>query len=369
MNSFYYHPDGIRLVDVGFSDTDINILTNSWKDYVKQIPTYPAVYEGKGIVICAGGVNYFTCVWVLINILRKEKGCTLPIQIWYVGEEMTQNVIGAMKDLNVTCHNFLDYEKKIALKKWILKPLAILLSSFKEVLYLDADNVSTMCPEYLFDFAEYKKTGAMFWPDFWETGQENAIWKIIECAPMRMKEQESGQLLIDKEKCWKELNLAIYFNIHSDIYHELLLGDKDTFRFAWLALKTNFYFINHDVGSCGYLDTDNIFKGHTMVQHNPDGQICFLHRNFLKWNLSFSTKPSWKIIQRFKSSSKTKKYFITQSRSGHPSINLQGDLEILDFVSLFNDFEEKCLNYLIELRRSEFYQEFIKNLNRQPPYI
>lgn len=36
-------------------------------------------YEGRGIVICAGGARLFTCAWVLIGILRRVVGCKLPI--------------------------------------------------------------------------------------------------------------------------------------------------------------------------------------------------------------------------------------------------------------------------------------------------
>lgn len=69
------------------------------------------------------------------------------------------------------------------------------------------------------------------------------------------------------------------------------------FRFAWLALGTPFYFIEHPVASCGYFNTDNVFCGQTMVQHLPNGQFGFLHRNLLKWDI---TKPlSTKVLVDF----------------------------------------------------------------------
>ena len=49
--------------------------------------------------------------------------------------------------------------------------------------------------------------------------------------------QESGQLLIDKLQHWKPLLLATHFNLESDQYYKMLQGDKDTFQFAWRALK------------------------------------------------------------------------------------------------------------------------------------
>jgi len=77
---------------------------------------------------------------------------------------------------------------------------------------LDADNTCGVNPEFLFHVGEYEKYGAIFWPDFWETSKDNPIWEIAGVKYREMKEQESGQIIINKERCWKELNLCLYFN-------------------------------------------------------------------------------------------------------------------------------------------------------------
>src|SRR5206468_3920334 len=41
-------------------------------------------HEGRGIVICGGGMKYFTNAWVCIKMLRRL-GCRLPIQFWFLG--------------------------------------------------------------------------------------------------------------------------------------------------------------------------------------------------------------------------------------------------------------------------------------------
>jgi alpha 1,2-mannosyltransferase len=333
------------------------MIAENWRNHANAIPDYPCNFEGKGIVICAGGINYFTCCWVLVNILRREQKCTLPIQVWYVGNELTQGAINALREIDVRCYNFLDYEKNIELKGWMLKPLAIKLSSFKEVLYLDADNIPAVNPEFLFQTPEYEDSGAVFWPDFWETDSNNQIWEIIGCKSVPMKEQESGQLLINKEKCWKELNLAVYFNRNSNIYYSLLLGDKDTFRFAWLALKSNFYFISHEVASCGQVDFDGMFLGNTMVQHTPDGRMCFLHRNLLKWHLTRPGKATWTTIKSFKKNAIYKQYMLLKLSNGL-CMNLEGDVEMFIFQHLFGCIESQCLEYLCDLRASKLYNDF-----------
>jgi alpha 1,2-mannosyltransferase len=354
-----FHTGGIRSVNVDFPDSDMESAVKAWKNYVNDIPAYPGNFEGKGIVICAGGIHYFTCCWVLLNVLRKYHKCTLPVQIWYAGNELTQSAIDALKEIGASCHNFLDYENDFELKGWMLKPLAIKLSSFKEVLFLDADNIPVVNPEFLFQSPGYKESGAMFWPDFWQTDNNNPIWQITGHEPVTMKEQESGQLLIDKEKCWREINLTVYFNRNSFIYYNLLLGDKDTFRFAWMALKSGFHFISHEVASCGYVNFGGIFLGHTMVQHSPDGQICFLHRNLLKWSETSLDSVSWAMIKQFKKDAVDKQYIRFRLNNGHLYMNLEGDVETFVFRDLFGDMENLCLKYLRDLRKSRLYQDFV----------
>jgi hypothetical protein len=53
------------------------------------------------------------------------------------------------------------------MNRFQIKAAAIINSSFKELLYLDSDNLPAHDPTFLFDTPEYKSTGALFWPDFW----------------------------------------------------------------------------------------------------------------------------------------------------------------------------------------------------------
>ena len=48
--------------------------------------------------------------------------------------------------------------------RYQIKAFAILLSSFKEVLYIDADNFPVVDPSVLFDLPLYQQHGALFWP-------------------------------------------------------------------------------------------------------------------------------------------------------------------------------------------------------------
>ncbi|HEY4111752.1 hypothetical protein [Puia sp.] len=354
--------NGVREVkNLAMNKELIEKLRREWQETAQQTEAYPGGFNGRGIVICAGGIRYFTCAWVNIRMLRHN-GCSLPIEVWYNGDELTEEVIDLLRQMQVICKNVKDHTTS-DLSDYALKPFAILRSSFKEVLYLDADNNSTGDPAYLFDSDEFKATGAVFWPDFWKTGRFNPIWKVIGSKEYDSWEQESGQVLVDKEKCWREMNLCLYFNLNREHYYRMLLGDKDTFKFAWIALGSRYHMIGTPVGFCGYLDRQGVFAGLSMVQHDPEGNIIFLHRNLLKWDITQRDELVWKLIKRFKA--RTDKSTITpriadrEGAAGSTICDIDGEVESICFGDLFGDLERHCLTELTNLRESDFYGRFL----------
>ena len=121
------------------------------------------------------------------------------------------------------------------LNGWELKPYALIHSSFAEVLLLDADNVAVRNPEFLFVEPEYQRCGAIFWPDYNRLGRNRSIWEICGVAFKDEPEFESGQIVVDKARCWKALQLAMHLNEWSDYYYEHIYGDKETFHMACAA--------------------------------------------------------------------------------------------------------------------------------------
>lgn len=363
--------DGIRHVDYRFSKEDVNVLKNDWKKQSLKKYRFPKKFSGKGIVYTAGGVNYTTCVWVSISLLRRQ-GCDLPIEVWHKGNEISQEVIARFSDLNVEFRDFYSLDAKVSLSGYMLKPLAIINSRFKEVLFLDADNNSVKDPSYLFLNENYLTHGTIFWPDYWRTSKKNSIWPIIGNKDYESYEQESGQIVVNKEKCWRELQLCLYFNKLSTYYYQILLGDKDTFKFAWLALKTKYYMINKCVGTCGY-KRNGRFYGTTMVQHDPRGDIIFLHRNLLKWDITKEHELNWEWVKTFDENAPKKNIFINTAPHGGWGVDIKGDVHEIEFKDVFGDLEHTCLEILKEWRESEFFNKFLLHChfakNRYPAHI
>lgn len=349
---------GIRKIDFDLEDQAIKELQAMWMEYVDSIPPYPVgQYDGAGIVMCAGGLSYFTCAWVCVNNLR-DMGCTLPIELWYLGHELSSDVIEQLSTLNVVCKDFLD-SNDTPLTGVSLKPLAIVRSSFKHVLFLDADNNCLKDPEYLFNVKEYIHYGSVFWPDFWKTDIHNPIWKIVGSKLYHGYEQESGQLIVNKEICWKALNLTLYFNEKKEYYYKLLFGDKDTFRFAWQALKQDYFMVKTSVACCGYQE-QNKFYGMTMLQYDLNGAPLFLHRNLIKWSL---TKPRetnlWTTVKRFDKDANNKIYLLGfHNVNTHQYMDLAGDFELFAVDDSIIELEQHCLSTLQTLREQPFYGRY-----------
>ena len=327
-------------------------------DFIKNIQPYPDKFKGRGIVMSVGGIKYFTDAWVSINMLR-EIGCKLPIEVWYKGNELSAECIKSFAKLKVICKDFNDYDKSF-LEGYMFKPAAILYSQFKDVVFIDADNICLSDPEKLLDSEIYKETGAVFWQDFWHTPVENPIWDLMKVNFRQMKEQESGQMLINKETCWRELNLCMQLNRMNNIFYKILLGDKDTFRFAWLSLGKDFYYISKEPDSCGYLTDDRNFNGMTMLQYDYNNRPFFLHRNLLKFNATKNNEICWTHFKQFHKDAKAKDYlFVPNNR--HNAMDLQGDADIFSFKSKFGNIELRCQDYLQDIRSQEFYREFLFN--------
>jgi ADP-heptose:LPS heptosyltransferase len=249
-------------------------------EFIKTIPPYPATFEGRGIVICAGGVRYFTNAWVCINRLRQA-GCRLPIEVWYLDEsEMDQEMSNLLAPLGVKTVNARQVRRERPARidgGWPLKAYALLHSRFREVLFLDADNVVVENPEFLFDTAEYHATGAIFWPDY-ERGKNMKafpIWRSCGLRQPNEPEFETGQMVVDKQRSWEALCLSLWFNENSNFYYQHLFGDKETFHIAFRKMRTRYSLVPKAIHT---LDG-------TMCQHDFQGRRIFQHRNTDKWDL------------------------------------------------------------------------------------
>ena len=240
---------------------------------------YPAErFACRGIVMCGGGTKYFPCVYVLVRLLR-QLGCTLPVEVWHLGErEMSPLMRGLLEAYGVRCVDGLAVRRVHPARRlggWELKCFAVLHSRFQEVILLDADNCPVRDPGFLFDSAAYRKLGAVFWPDYGRFAKGRAVWAATGIKYRDEPEFESGQMVIDKARCWRALNVAMHLNEHSEWWYRLVHGDKDTFHLAWRKIGQDYAMPAHPVRAL-----DGV-----MLQYDFAGKLLFQHRNFAKWTL------------------------------------------------------------------------------------
>lgn len=265
-----------------YGKANINQIRREWNEAVKSTPEYPTEsYSGRGIVIPAGGRHYLVNAYINLNMLR-EQGCQLPVEIWYIGQdEIVLPIMNMLENLNAVCKDITNYFH-YPIKSYEVKVHAIVASSFKEVMLLDADNVVFKNPEFLFDTDEFIQTGALFWPDIQTFPRKNIMWKVLGLPAQIVRAQESGQIVINKELCWVPLQLCLHMNKNSEFFYKQVYGDKDTFFLSWKALNYPYTMVPHMPGVLKKSSIDDTY-GYGQIQRDLLGNPLFCHTTVLNW--------------------------------------------------------------------------------------
>ena len=211
-------------------------------------------YQGRGIVMTSGNEDIHYSI-VNIRLLRKVLNCQLPIEFFYFGNEDLHPEY--QKRLQVFDNVKLIDVSKLYLDSTIvgfpMKLFSILLSSFEEVMLLDADAFFFRNPEELFDHDLFQSTGALFFRDRsirYNYFEDPGIRKLLLALTLgnlsekvmaervwtrkTQHEMEAGVVLWNKKQHFVAMLVACTLNSKpfSDIVYQRVLGDKETF---WLA--------------------------------------------------------------------------------------------------------------------------------------
>lgn len=215
----------------------------------------------RGIVVTTGGDGN-TVLVVSLKEMRAT-GCTLPVEVffdkWSDWEpKLCEKVYPA---LGARCvylgDDILDVDTPEGFKDvegYQVKAFVMLMSSFEEILFLDADSFPIVDPEPFFDSEPFKTTGMITWPDYWCASQSKLWYEITGATEIPATERassESGELMYDKTRHIKDLLLASYYNYYGPgLWWSLLSqgfageGDKETFLAAADVLNAPSYQIS-----------------------------------------------------------------------------------------------------------------------------
>ena len=253
--------------------------------FIQTIPRYPDHFEGRGIVVTGGG-KYFVSAYITIRVIRHV-GCKLPIELWYLDGEMDDEMVDMVAEHGVTCHNASELARGTGYflehwwKGWQLKAFALLHSSFREVLMLDADSYPVRDPSFVFDWPEYINTGAIIWPDIGSSARlfPPLAARVLGVPQFTEAAAESGQLVFNKEQTWQALCLAKHLNADAIFTYHIVYGDKDTFPVAMHRLGLPYSRMN----------TKCRFNGPGIQQLDQNGETLFNHRIHDKFRI-FNTR-------------------------------------------------------------------------------
>lgn len=308
------------------------IVTDDEKENLKQmhssmVQSIPAtlpenIYEknSRGIVYVGG--NKFSWLTLISIMNLRQNGCGLPVEVLIPKyEEYELNICrDILPRYNAKCIYLprLVGEKiydEYKFKGYQYKSLALVLSSFENVLLLDADNTPLKDPDVIFHSNPFVDNGMILWPDFWKRTTHPYFYDIIGAEIDASKRRdtgyheygqyikpvcpddvvllhqlegtlpdpstESGQVFVSKKKHFRSTILSLYYNTFGPDYFYPLLsqgaageGDKETFIAAAHALGENYYTVKKHVHALGRFRNGDFF-GSAMGQFDPIGDYLF----------------------------------------------------------------------------------------------
>lgn len=291
----------------------LETMMENWPENLFKFNKFNNFMKGDGIVYLGGG-KYNQLVLLSIKILR-ENGSRLPVEVIipYKNDYDIQFCDRVLPTLNGKCKLMTDYLPQTFVDKisgFQLKNIALLISSFERILYLDADNIPIRNPDVLFTNAPFTTKHLVVWPDLWrrstsphyytiagievdsnfkvrnsyvdgdERGKytDSMYYSYHDCkGSIPEASSETGQLLINKKIHFQTLILAMYYNYYGpDYYYPLFSqgaageGDKETFIAAAHKLDLPYYQVgefNREFGPINDNTRKHEFYG--MGQYDP----------------------------------------------------------------------------------------------------
>ena len=195
---------------VKFTDTDAYFSRIQHEAVLRNLPAYPEnLFKGRGIVMLAGG-KYSEYAATALGMLR-EVGSQLPVEVWMKDRtEVKEGWCEELETEGIACRLLEDYMSMAALPRpYQWKVVTMLFSSFREILFLDADDMPVRNPDSVFEAQHYKDKGVILWPDYWKHTGTPWLPYILgvtdQASEIFQDEQsvESGQMVWDKERHWK----------------------------------------------------------------------------------------------------------------------------------------------------------------------
>lgn len=239
-------------------EADVSLLRSILKKYKNSMDdeweAMVSKQKKRGILVVAGEPKYMLNAFISLWPVRHYWNSSLPISVFFWGK--SENVSSQTRDFfetHIGDVSFVDlstnvqwpaHQRDLFLRNqesgrlgWVLKLAAAYFAPYQEILYLDADSSPLADPDTMFSMEEYKKTGALFWPDT-PCSRPGLFGQLIDMNLIEEKdapyvfdhETESGQWLLNRRIHREPLEYTMAMGSHSDFTFSYAFGDKDLFR-------------------------------------------------------------------------------------------------------------------------------------------
>ena len=251
------------------------------------------VRHRRGIVICTGQIMFPLAVHAIRTIRFLD--CALPIEVFYMGEQdLNRKSVAYLDRLDgvrtVDLARIFDLDQ-LKLETWDIKPFAMLASSFREIILMDADTVFVQNPTVMLDYPEYAATGALFFIDrtFGVQRASKTDW-INSFLPPPLSEklkasefyknkshyrQEAGVVVIDRER--HQLGMLatcrLNYGTDRDRIRKFTHGEKETYWIGFEMVEEPYEFVDDHAGHIGGERLPEGQRGHF------NGKLAHFDRN------------------------------------------------------------------------------------------
>lgn len=297
------------------TEVSLDPLLSLQKNAVENPISKPNYKDGKSIVTSCYRQE-IPSLFVLLYELKRLQ-FNLPIEIFYRDQELDVDEINEITKINqpyITFKKIQSNAKNFTDRYghshgWSTKVYAIYESEYNENLWLDCDNVPiTSAAINLFNDEEYIEKGSLFWRDVYSIDRSqqyepnSSFWKVFNVPYNDGEPFETGQFLINKNKCWNQLSLMMHYTENCEVYYSFG-GDAECWRMAWqsYSIHSSYPFSSFNYHSnpssvpYGFMPYGPFHKGiqniwhkygggSVMVQRGRDGKELFNHRNIYKWS-------------------------------------------------------------------------------------
>jgi hypothetical protein len=275
----------------------VDFFITGTKSYTITVPNYNDFnFSGKGLVIAASGnrYRYMTGLYMNLYVLRKYHKSNIPVEIFYVGK--MERFPPKIKEMILSLGSIRIYDllerintniTESELRGYQTKPLAVICSSFEEVVLVDADSLLFIDPSYFFDLQGYIDDGMVLFKDYVDClsfVSKNFIENIgigtdKYCNYTNDYEIDSSCVVVNKEEYWESLFTICVINVKSDSYHKSknVLGDKDTWLIGSM-FNNKTPFISRPSPKIMITDEGKVIVGH-LQSTIIDGHEVFTHYN------------------------------------------------------------------------------------------